>query len=587
MTKKRARQRDLDPRHLKASSVKDGEFKLGQLPTSDSLIAGRKRKNAGKKEDYDKAPNDLHSDSSFVYTFKESESSQSSEKDVDATRVSENQTEVDSYIQNAIKLAVSGKLESAGDLLLKAERISPDNIDVLYNMAMLQMDYGRYEIAYNYSERFLVHQPNSSEMLSMQGYCSLQMGNIHMAESKISQALCLNPNDPHCLTNMAIVLLHKSQHSKALVYANRALTIEPTLAMGYITLANILIDQGDIDEGIDRLEVAKCLDTSDKLADFNLSFAYFAKGDRKKGYKHYEYRYLKKDPILTHANASLAVDSLARYRDIALLSEQGFGDTVQFCRYAKWLVRNQRFSSVTLYVQEELVSLIRRSLPDVIVKPHTVFRESHEVGAIPLLSCPYVFGENAEDDELHAEYLVPSLLRQQYWDKLFVDLRLDPHVKKIGLVWQGNPQAEITSNRGRSLPLNLLEPIARQSDVAIVGLQKGFGLVQYYECGFRDEFVKIQEKINSSLDFEDTMAILACCDLLITVDTVVAHIAGAMGLPVWLLLSHKPDWRWGGNGTELFWYKRIKSFKQKADGDWEGVVQEVLAELAENRSTGS
>jgi len=488
---------------------------------------------------------------------------------------------VSGQIADAIRYAISGEKNIAESLLRQVERVAPENLDVLYNMAMLQMECGRYNLAYDYAEKFLRYHTDSIEMLRLQGFCRLELGHIEQAEVKINQALELDPNDPQSLVNMANVLLHRGCLEIAQIYAEKALAVEPLSAIGKITLANILIERGEIDKGIEILEVAKKLDSTSKLADFNQSFAYFSKGERQKGYRQYEYRYLKEDPILTHARASYAVDRIEEYQRIALLSEQGFGDTVQFCRYARWLARDRQFLSVSLFIQDELVSIVSRALPEIVVKPHTMYKESSEVGAVPLLSCPYLFGEHSEDADLHAAYLRVNDSKREYWEALFSQFSIEKNVKKIALVWQGNPQAERTSNRGRSIPLSLLEPIAKQEGLVLVGLQKGVGLDQYSDCRFKDRFTTLQDRINSSLDFEDTLAILACCDLLITVDTVVAHIAGAAGLPVWLLLSHKPDWRWGGDGKSTFWYQNMTSFVQKTDGEWEAVVQQVVDKLSE------
>jgi ADP-heptose:LPS heptosyltransferase len=149
----------------------------------------------------------------------------------------------------------------------------------------------------------------------------------------------------------------------------------------------------------------------------------------------------------------------------------------------------------------------------------------------------------------------------------------------IGINWQGNPNTEKEELRGRSLPLETFAPIANFQNFSLLSLQKGFGSEQLPTCSFRDRFVTCQDQVNEAWDFLETTAIIANCDLVITSDTSVAHLAGGMGKTIWLLLQRVPDWRWGMESDTTFWYPTMRLFRQKELGNWAEVVERVAAEL--------
>ena len=150
----------------------------------------------------------------------------------------------------------------------------------------------------------------------------------------------------------------------------------------------------------------------------------------------------------------------------------------------------------------------------------------------------------------------------------------------IAVHWQGNPEMETGGSRGRSLPLESLAPLSRVAPLRLVSLQKGAGSEQLTACTFRASFVAAQEEVDRAWDFLDSAAILRCCTLLITADSGLAHLAGGLGIPVWLLLKRVPDWRWGLQGETTLWYPSMRLFRQRQDGDWPELIERVCRELA-------
>ena len=145
----------------------------------------------------------------------------------------------------------------------------------------------------------------------------------------------------------------------------------------------------------------------------------------------------------------------------------------------------------------------------------------------------------------------------------------------IGINWQGNPIVEKQDLKGRSLPLETFSTIARNNNFKFLSLQKGFGSEQLDHCSFKNKFVECQPQINSTWDFLENAAIIENCDLIITSDTSIAHLAGGMGKSTWLLLHHLPEWRWGLEGENTFWYPSMRLFRQKERHHWQEVMERV------------
>ena len=141
------------------------------------------------------------------------------------------------------------------------------------------------------------------------------------------------------------------------------------------------------------------------------------------------------------------------------------------------------------------------------------------------------------------------------------------------------PNAEKNNLKGRSLPLEIFANLAKNTNFKLLSLQKGFGSEQLNACSFRDKFTTIQEKVDSTSEFQEMAAIIANCQLIITSDTYIAHLAGGMGKPTWLLLQKVPDWRWGLNDQTSFWYPSLRLFRQSEINDWIGVMKKIELEL--------
>ena len=263
---------------------------------------------------------------------------------------------------------------------------------------------------------------------------------------------------------------------------------------------------------------------------------------------------------------------------LLLVSEQGFGDTLMMLRFALQLA--QSGCQVELVCQEALVELIAHAAPGLAVRGELV-RQPQARPWAPLLSLPGILGATDQAMPMPQGYLQlqPALVQQ--WSR-----RLQRRSGRllVALHWQGNPVSEQSLySRGRSLPLAALAPLAELPGVEFVSVQKGEGQ-QQWPGPFAGCQVAGQAAVSASGSFLDTAAVLANCDLLISADSAVVHLAGALGLPGWVLLKALPEWRWGLQGERSYWYSSLRLFRQPLQAHapqepWRDPVQQLVEAL--------
>ena len=193
---------------------------------------------------------------------------------------------------------------------------------------------------------------------------------------------------------------------------------------------------------------------------------------------------------------------------------------------------------------------------------------------IPLLSLPRYLNVSPKNPIINEPYICSSDKLKKKWREIL------SKVKKpiIGINWQGNPEME-KIYRGRSIPLETFGILLKKNNIKFLSLQKGFGSEQLEQCSFKNKFIGCQSEIDSIWDFHENAAIIHNCDLIITCDTSIAHLAGGMGKKVWLLLTDIPFWTWGLEKESTFWYPSMKLFRQKERHNWNEVMEKVSNEL--------
>ena len=344
----------------------------------------------------------------------------------------------------------------------------------------------------------------------------------------------------------------------------------------YGNLAAICEMHSRFDEQIDLLKKALELKPNHAEAHYNLSMAELQAGDYKSGWRRYEHRFQYRDildanPCCEQWNGN----EIAQDNKLLLVSEQGLGDTLQFMRYV--IALKSHGASVSLCAPKKLHTLIQASNID--PSPLTP-QQANKVSDgkwIPLLSVPKHLEVSPQNPIITKPYIKTTKELFTKWQEI---LSTEQH-PIIGINWQENPSHESPNSKGSSLPLETFAPIALKTNASLLSLQKGCGSEQLETCSFTDRFVNCQDQINDSWDFLEIAAIVDNCDLVITSDTSIAHLAGGMGKPTWLLLKKAPGWRWGLEGETTFWYPSMRLFRQKERCDWNEVMERVAEAIQE------
>ena len=363
----------------------------------------------------------------------------------------------------------------------------------------------------------------------------------------------------------------------------QGLQIDPVEAIAWFNLGIGLHQQGRIAGAVRAYQHCLTLPhnkETGQAAQNNLAQDLLLLGRWEEGWKHYAKRFSRKPgnhPIFERAFGQSQRGQIAHGKPMLLMGEQGFGDTIQFSRYALYL--QQKGFDVTLLCQPALVPLLRDTagLKEVVSKLEVDSWANRQPTWLPLLDLLPTLKSQELWAPFSSGYINIEDKRVQKWTK---NLQRKPGHRLIALHWQGNPGHENSLySRGRSIPFERLLTLSQLKNVEFVSIQKGVGSEQLRTD--KDlKFVSGQEAVNKSMDFKDTAAILANCDLLISSDSAVVHLAGAMGIPTWLALRWIPEWRWGLNGEKTAWYDSVRLFRQPRDGDWDAVIQGMIGESA-------
>ncbi len=471
----------------------------------------------------------------------------------------------------------------------RAARVLPDNPAVLGNRAIALAELGRHREALSCIDHVARLRPDDPNTLVNRGSMLVQLGRRTEALTDYNRAIGLRPDHAPTLINRANLLMDLRRPAEALADYDRALTLRPNHPATIADRGNALLALDRPNEALGAYDAALRLDPGNAhtidhrgnalqvLGRFDDALASHAQaarmaptvpamrvhlglcrlllGDFKNGWRDYEARRPPPHPPWP--------DSVVG-KTILLQAEQGLGDTIMFCRYAP-LVKALG-ATVLLRVPRPLARLMA-TLPGVDCVSSTDEPLPDHDHACPLMSLPLAFGTELHGVPAEVPYLTADQgLVTQWADRLPKGDR-----KRIGLVWSGNP--DHPNDRRRSIPLASFARLV-DGDADFIGLQTD--VRDSDEPALRD--ILMPELDNR--DFADTAALIRLMDVVITVDTSVAHLAGAMGKPVWILLPHNPDWRWMHDRDDSPWYPSARLFRQPAPGDWDSVLERVGRELS-------
>jgi tetratricopeptide (TPR) repeat protein/ADP-heptose:LPS heptosyltransferase len=480
-----------------------------------------------------------------------------------------------------LPLVELGRFDEAVACGRRAVDLAPGRIGGRINLARALIAAGRFAEAEAVAREAAEIDPNDPIPLCQIGHVRLSEGEAAIAERLFARALELAPDNVEALYNRGVALQSLLDDERAVAAYVRVLALEPGHRGARLNLGVALRALGRIEEAL-RIWSGFEIDpeTWPELA-YDIACAHLLAGDWKAAWSGYEHRLAATSPF-ARPPATAAPRWDGRPLDGGTLMvhhEQGLGDTIQFARLIPAIL--PRVGRVVFVCQPALMKLFAGS-PILSVPTVEVIAEGSPVpehGAwVPLLSLAGILGLERDNVPSAVPHLAAEPARVAAWTRrLAAEERIRRADLRVGLVWQGNPKAPV--EKGRSIPLAAFAPLAKVDGVAFVALQKGPGREQTPPVGLAplDPGPDFDEGGDA---FLDTAAILSTLDLLITSDTSVAHVAGALGRPVWLVVKKVPEWRWGLSGAVSPWYPTMRIFRQSEAGDWSGPMAAVAAELA-------
>ncbi len=455
-----------------------------------------------------------------------------------------------------------GRTSEACALLSRAAEVAPEHGGVWLALARARLQAGMPEAALDAASVACCLDPDQAQAHFLLGTALNALGRPVEAAAALRRAVSLDPANAAALLNLGNACADLDALEEAERFCRAALKIDPTLAEAHASLGFMLTSLGRLDEALAACEAAIALRPDFAQAHWNRATACLLGGDFRTGFTEYEWR--KRHDRFSRDFLDLpgplwAGEALAG-RTILVHAEQGLGDTIQFSRFLPLLA--ERGARVALACDARLIPLLRTlsGVAEVVARGGTLPPYDCWVDQ---MSLPRLFGLTPETIPAPGGYLCADADRVAAWRAAL------PPGRKVGLVWAGNPLH--SNDRRRSLPPAQL--------ARLLGAARGFTFVSLQVGPRAAEAAGLPDFSAHLTDYAATAALVAALDLIVTVDTSVAHLAGALGVPTWVMLPFAPDWRWILGRNDTPWYASLRLVRQQRPGDWDGVVDEIVHRL--------
>ena len=474
----------------------------------------------------------------------------------------------DQEIARAHALQQSGDLHKAVLRYRRAIQLEPNSFRAYNNLGTLFASLGDNETALTFLHAGLTLNPGLAEIHNNVGNVQLVRSDLPAAISSYREAIRLEPKTALYYNHLGNALRLAGDPVGAEHAFHKALSLRHDYAEASVNLGFVLAEQGKFASVEEHYRRALRLKPSLALAHVNLSQHLLRQAKFSEGWLEAEWRWQWKQfpsPARNFSQPQWRGEPLGG-ATILLHAEQGLGDTLQMLRYVPLLA--ERGARIVLEVPSELLSLIAplKGVANLVARGNALPQFDWHC---PLMSLPLAFATILDTIPAQTPYLAAPHTERPDWFRPAVVGRL-----QVGLVWAGNPKN--TVDHRRSLPLAELAPLFAVEDVDIYSLQRGGTPGE-----IASSCLAFAGLLPESVDFSETASALTHLDLVITVDTAVAHLAGALGRPVWILLPYVADWRWLLDRDDSPWYRTARLFRQAAPREWGSVVQRVADRLAE------
>ena len=448
-----------------------------------------------------------------------------------------NPANLEAWLNYGRSLSRIGLNSDALNVYTKSLQINPNYIEALVNIGATLKDLQRYDEALNYADKTIAINPNFSEAWSNRGIALKELKRYDEALSSYDKAISLKPDYHEAYSNRGVTLNELKRYDEALSSYDKAISLKP--------------DYFD--------------------AHWNRSLTQLVTNNFDNGWKNYEYRWKKNKSESMHHQQFPLLTNLSEIsgKSVLIWSEQGYGDTIQFSRFIEKLIELK--ANVIFEVQEPLKALFENSF----VHPK-IISQGEPTGDIdfqlPLLSLPLLFAIDISNIPSATSYIQDAKENSVLWRH---KLNLTNKKINIGIACSGNEKH--LNDKNRSMDLRFFEPIADQANLFLI--QKDLKASDQDFLYKRPDIKFLGDEIKS---FNDSASIIQAMDLVITVDTSLAHLSGALGKPTIILLPWNPEWRWLLDRQDSPWYPMVKLFRQPNLGNWEAIIKEVSLHLSLN-----
>jgi tetratricopeptide (TPR) repeat protein len=451
----------------------------------------------------------------------------------------------------------------------------------LHDLGLAYAGLKRYREAVNYFQKALRLNPKSFEALNNLGAALRNLGEFSESLQSLDKALQVQPKDASALLNKGVTFDTMGEFQKALFCYDEALQSSPLYLEAICNKANTLQCMRRYSEADELYELALRIAPQDADSQWNHSHLCLLRGNFELGWDKYEARWSSTDapPYAFHGIPSLSSSENLQGKKVLVWCEQGLGDTIQFCRYIPLL--RDLGAKVTLLVQPALAELLR-NLDGVenLETEHAKCQAGFDF-QIPVMSLPRLFKTNLSNIPLGIPYIHPDPHKVKKWSE-FLGSR---DRLRVGLVWSGgfrkDSPAILAVNRRRNIPFSEIAALQKVAGVDFFSLQKGDPAES--EFLLEGALIWLEKNLSNPVSelhhFSDTAALIENLDLVISVDTSTAHLAAAMGKPVWMLNRYDSCWRWLLDRSDSPWYPSLRIYSQESPGDWGAVVAKVAADL--------
>lgn len=473
-------------------------------------------------------------------------------------------------------------LKKLNDLLLEFDKNSED-LKTCFDIGQIYASLRNHQDAINFYKKALVINPDETGIHLNIGVSYSELGDFDSSLFHYQQILNCDEYSERFLKikagaflNIANILYFKNEFDKSIDILEEALKFFPDYLDIYVNLGNCYNGKRQSEKAIYYFKKALGLDSNDLDARHNLASTQLSIGDFKNGFENYEYRiFAPKETITTEYltfEKPLWKGENLDGKTIFIYHEQGLGDAIQFVRFFNdFRLKRAKIIYNPPAILFELFKNSRFNAELVPFDYHKTMKdfESKFDYYLPLMSLPYVLNLNSDEIPFDGPYIFPDERRIQKFKEFF---EKDKNKIKIGINWKGNPNGEPS----RVIKLKEFFTLCDIENVSFYSFQKGSGYEELEDLPSNINIINLGQYLS---DFSDTAAALIYIDMLISNDSSMVHLGGAMGVPTWVMIPYFPEWRWGLESDTSFWYDSVRLFRQKNIGNWSEVFQDVKKEL--------